>query len=43
MCHGLNSNPRSFGGFTFIFISCGASCLLVSRCVSGMKAGDDQA
>jgi hypothetical protein len=19
-CHGLNSNPRDFGGFTFIFV-----------------------
>jgi hypothetical protein len=31
--HGLNSNPRHFGGFTFIFVSCGESCLLVSWCV----------
>jgi hypothetical protein len=43
MCHGLNSNPRSFGDFTFIFISCGESCLLVSWCVSGTMTGDDQA
>jgi hypothetical protein len=31
-CHGLNLNPRRFGGFTFIFISCGESCLLISWC-----------
>jgi hypothetical protein len=27
---GLNSNPRDFGGFTFIFVSFDESCLLVS-------------
>jgi hypothetical protein len=31
-CHGLNSNLKSFGGFTFIFVSCGESCLLISWC-----------
>jgi hypothetical protein len=32
---GLNSNPRCFVCFTFIFISHGESCLLVSCCVGG--------
>jgi hypothetical protein len=27
---GLNSNPGDFGCFTFIFVSCGESHLLVS-------------
>jgi hypothetical protein len=26
----LNSNPRNFGSFTFIFVSCGESRLLLS-------------
>jgi hypothetical protein len=29
---GLNSNAGYFGGFTFIFVSCGELRLLVSRC-----------
>jgi hypothetical protein len=28
-------NPRRFGSFTFISVSCGESCLLVSWCVEG--------
>jgi hypothetical protein len=36
ICHGLNSNPGHFGGFTTsIFVSFGESCLLVSWCVVG--------
>jgi hypothetical protein len=31
-CHGLNSNLRCFDSFTFIFVSCEESCLLVSLC-----------
>jgi hypothetical protein len=31
-CHGLNLNPWSFNDFTFIFVLCGESCLLVSWC-----------
>jgi hypothetical protein len=31
-CYGLNSNPGHFSYFTFIFISCGESCFLVSWC-----------
>jgi hypothetical protein len=34
-CRGLNSNPRYFGSFTFISISFGESCLLVSWCAGG--------
>jgi hypothetical protein len=30
---GLNSNLRHFSSFTFIPVSCGESCLLVSWCV----------
>jgi hypothetical protein len=29
----LNLNPGDFGGFTFIFVSCGESRLLVSWCI----------
>jgi hypothetical protein len=29
----LNSNPGHFGSFSFIFVSCGESRLLVSWCV----------
>jgi hypothetical protein len=40
----LNSNPGSFGGFTFIFISFGESSLLVSWFVGGRcgMAGSDE-
>jgi hypothetical protein len=31
----LNLNLGHFGSFTFIFVSCGESCLLVSWCVGG--------
>jgi hypothetical protein len=31
----LNSNLRHFGCFTFILVSCGESCLLVSLCAGG--------
>jgi hypothetical protein len=31
-CRGLNSNLKHFGCFTFIFVSCGESHLLVSWC-----------
>jgi hypothetical protein len=34
-CHGLNSNLGHFGSFTFIFVSCGESRLIVSWCASG--------
>jgi hypothetical protein len=34
-CRCLNSNPRHFGRFNFIFVSCGESCLLVSWCAGG--------
>jgi hypothetical protein len=34
-CQGLNLNPGHFGCFTFILISCGESCLLVSWCAGG--------
>jgi hypothetical protein len=33
---GLNSNPGRFICFIFIFVSFGASCLIVSWCVDGM-------
>jgi hypothetical protein len=41
---GLNSNPGSFGSFTFTFVSYGESCLLVSWCVGGRcgMAGSDE-
>jgi hypothetical protein len=35
-CRGLNSNAGHFSCFTFIFISCGESCLLVSWCAGDM-------
>jgi hypothetical protein len=35
---GLNLNPESLGGFVFIFISCGESCLLTSWC-AGDRCG----
>jgi hypothetical protein len=37
-------NPGHFGGFTFIFVSCGESCMLVSLCVGGRcgMAGNDE-
>jgi hypothetical protein len=41
---GLNSSPRHFGCFTFIFILFGESYLLVSWCVGGrcgMMCSDD--
>jgi hypothetical protein len=31
-CRDLNSNPRHFGSFTFILVSCGESRWLVSWC-----------
>jgi hypothetical protein len=31
-CHKLNSNPEHFCCFTYIFVSCGESSLLVSWC-----------
>jgi hypothetical protein len=34
-CRGLNSNSGHFGCFTFIFVSFGESCLLVSWCAGG--------
>jgi hypothetical protein len=34
-CQSLNSNPRHFGSFTFISVSFGESCLLVSWCAGG--------
>jgi hypothetical protein len=34
-CHGLNLNLGYFSCFTFIFISCGESRLLVSWCAGG--------
>jgi hypothetical protein len=34
-CRGLNSNSGCFGSFTFTFVSCGESCLLVSWCTGG--------
>jgi hypothetical protein len=34
-CHSLNSNLGYFSCFTFIFISCGESRLLVSWCAGG--------
>jgi hypothetical protein len=34
-CHGLNSNLGHFGSFTYIFVLCGESCLLVSWCTGG--------
>jgi hypothetical protein len=41
---GLNSNSRHFGSFTFILVSCGESCLLVSWCVGDKcdMAGSDE-
>jgi hypothetical protein len=41
---GLNSNLRHFGSFTFILVSCGESCLLVSWCVGDKcdMAGSDE-
>jgi hypothetical protein len=36
---GLNSNPRHSGSFTFILISCGESCLLISWCVGARCRG----
>jgi hypothetical protein len=43
-CRGLNSNSRHFNGFTFIFVSCGESRLLISWCVGDMcdMAGSDE-
>jgi hypothetical protein len=43
-CHELNSNPKYFGDFTFILISCGESHLLVSWCAGGRcsMAGSDE-
>jgi hypothetical protein len=44
-CHNLNSNPGHFGGSTtFILVSCGESCLLVSWCTGGRcsKASSDE-
>jgi hypothetical protein len=40
----LNSNPGHFSCFTFIFVSFGESCLLVSWCVGGKygMAGSDE-
>jgi hypothetical protein len=40
----LNTNPSHFGGFTFIFVSFGESCFLVSLCVGGRcgMAGSDE-
>jgi hypothetical protein len=35
---GLNSNLGHFGGFKFIFVSCGESCVLVSWC-AGVRCG----
>jgi hypothetical protein len=43
-CRCLNSNPGYFSCFTFILVSCGESCLLVSWCVGGrcgMTCSDD--
>jgi hypothetical protein len=43
-CHGLNSNLGHFGYFSFIFVSCGESCLFVSWCVGdrcGMAGSDE--
>jgi hypothetical protein len=40
----LNSNPRHFDSFIFIFISFGESCLLVSWCAGdrcGMTGSDE--
>jgi hypothetical protein len=34
-CRGLNSNLGYFCRFTFILVSCGESCLLVSWCAGG--------
>jgi hypothetical protein len=34
-CHGLNLNSGHFGSTTFIFVSFGESCLLVSWCAGG--------
>jgi hypothetical protein len=34
-CRGLNSNLGHFSCFTYIFVSCGESCLLVSWCAVG--------
>jgi hypothetical protein len=41
---GLNSNLGHFNSFTFIPVSCGESCLLVSWCVGGRCdiAGSDE-
>jgi hypothetical protein len=42
--HGLNSNPKSFGGSTPVICSCGESCLLVSLCAGDRcdMAGSDE-
>jgi hypothetical protein len=37
-CHGLNLNLGHFGGFTFIFVLCGESCLVVLWCAGGSAA-----
>jgi hypothetical protein len=44
MCRCLNSNSGYFGSFTFILVSCGESCLLVSWCAGGRchMAGNDE-
>jgi hypothetical protein len=42
-CRGLKSNPRHFGSFNFILVSCGESRLLISWCVGSrcdMTDGD---
>jgi hypothetical protein len=43
-CRGLNLNMGHFGCFTFIFVSCGESCLLFSWCAGGRcgMAGSDE-
>jgi hypothetical protein len=40
----LNSNSGHFGSFTFIFVLCGESCLLVSCCAGGRcdTVGNDE-
>jgi hypothetical protein len=42
--HGLNSNPKSFGGSTPVICSCGESRLLVSLCAGDRcdMAGSDE-
>jgi hypothetical protein len=44
-CHGLNLNPGHFDSFTFIFVSRGESCLIVSWCAGdrcGMAGNDEE-